>query len=280
MPNSYLKTLTLPSGSQYYLWDTDAHQEISAIKEAMTSVFTWMGVTTTALTDGATTNPIVIGGQSITAKTGYVVQYGSNEFVFNGTSWQLFGEAGAFGSLAFKNSASGNYTPAGSVSQPTFTGSQATVSLDYTPSGSISKPTFTGTSGTLSTKYTPAGSVTAPTLDVKLKTTTVNSITNVGTLPSLSFTVSGEDLKIDWSAGTLPTKGSNTTVATSVSSATATAPTFSGSESTLSVNYTPSGSISKPTFTGTSDTISTTITPAGTVSKPSFTGTAATITVS
>ena len=90
---------------------------------------------------------------------------------------------------------------------------------------------FNGTSGKViktgsinSHSYTPAGSVA-----VTLNTTTVNSITAVGSLPSLTMSVSDETLSFSWSAGTLPTKGSNTTVATSVKSQ-----TFSGTTATLS----------------------------------------------
>ena len=52
-----------------------------------------------------------------------------------------------------------------------------------------------------------------------VSTTTVNSITDVGTLPTLIFTpdaVTG-NLTIAWSQGTLPTKGADTTVATGLS---------------------------------------------------------------
>ena len=42
------------------------------------------GVTTTALSDEATTNPITIGGKSVTAKSGDVAIYSKKEFVFYG----------------------------------------------------------------------------------------------------------------------------------------------------------------------------------------------------
>ena len=68
----------------------------------------YRGVTTTALSDGATTNPITINGSSYTAVTGDVVLYkptGSNteEYIFDGTTWQLFGSVDAddLGDLAF-----------------------------------------------------------------------------------------------------------------------------------------------------------------------------------
>ena len=69
-----------------------------------------------------------------------------------------------------------SYTPAGSVSQPSFTGkevstgspaSSGTVSVagtahkhSVTAEGTVSQPTFSGTSATISASYTPAGTVT------------------------------------------------------------------------------------------------------------------------
>lgn len=53
----------------------------------------WRGVTTTEITDGSSTNPVVIDGESYTAKSGDMVTYDSTEFVFNGTVWQEFGAA-------------------------------------------------------------------------------------------------------------------------------------------------------------------------------------------
>lgn len=199
--------------------DTEARELISALGDAVY----WIGVTTTALTDGLTTNPITVNGESVTAKTGGMAQYSGEEFVFNGTAWQSIGKNN-FGSLAFKSSASGSYTPAGTVSQPTFTGTQGNVSVIGTSAGSVS--------------------------NVELNTTTVNSITAVGTLPT--FTVSGETLT--FTSGTLPTKGADTTVATSVQ----TQPAFTGASTTSTGTFTPAGTVSQPTFSGTEATVTVT----------------------
>jgi hypothetical protein len=59
----------------------------------------YCGFTTTKLTDGATTNPVVIDGKNHTAEAGCVVFYedteggkaSTKEFVFNGTKWELLG---------------------------------------------------------------------------------------------------------------------------------------------------------------------------------------------
>lgn len=57
----------------------------------LSAALKYCGTTTTALTDGATTNPIVIGGTNHTATSGCVVFYGDKEFIYNGTSWEEFG---------------------------------------------------------------------------------------------------------------------------------------------------------------------------------------------
>ena len=318
-----ISKITLPSGSTYDLKDATARELISQL-EGYTA---YIGVTTTALTDGATTNPITINGASVTAVNGNIANYGSKEFIFNGTNWNEFGDLSGLGDLAFKDSASGSYTPAGTVSQPTFTGNKltstgsytpagtigltntnktATVSkassgdATYTPQGTVSQPTFSGSSTTVTVtatantngNYQPAGSNSGG--GVTLNTTTVNSITDVGSMPT--YTVSSETLTI--TAGSTPTKGANTTVATSVK--TFTQPTFTGTKVQLAGSCTPAGTVSQPTFTGTGARlvtgniavptsasftgteadISVEGTPSGTVSKPTFSGTAKTVTVS
>lgn len=370
MPDkAYISKITLPSGSTYYIKDEEVRELISDIEKYTK----YLGVTTTAITDGATTNPITINGESVTAESGNIATHDSKEFIFNGTAWQEFGDLSGLGTLAYKNSASGSYTPAGSVSQPTFTGTSKTVTVTGTPSGSITITAADNTSGnyqpkgsvsltttqqaldvygsypigtqvktytpegsvSLSTRdlayyvtpttegsgdgYTPAGSVAAPTISVKTagSTTTVNSITNVGTLPSctlpsLSTSVANETLTIGWaagsfSAGTLPTKGSNTTVKTGDAAYQASAPTFSGTPTrftvivpttesatftgtdvklTTSVNVPTSASFTgtkaqiNGTFAGETLTSTGSFKPEGTVSKPTFTGTQGTVTVS
>lgn len=252
-----ISVIKLPSGSEYNIKDAYARELI----EELENYTDYLGVTTTELTDGATTNPITINGESVTAKKGNIVNYGASEFIFNGSAWQLFGDLSGLGSLAFKNSASGTYTPAGSVSA-TFTGTEATFDVDVTAAGDITIGTGAGTAN-----YTPAGTISGTA--VTASKTTITEVDSVGTLPTATmptFTVTNEVLTFtdgSFSAGTLPTTKS-TSVATDID--TVTDPTFSGtgveltgsftgSEVTAQVTYTPEGSISG-SFTGTEATIS------------------------
>lgn len=227
------------NGSTYYLKDAQARSDIADIKDAMTGGVHTRGVTTTPLTDGADTPTVIkIGGEDYEVQTGDIVFYSNKEFLWNGFIWVELGDLTALGDLAYKSSATGSYTPAGSVSQPVFTGNEMTSLGSFTPEGSISAPVISvATAGT---------------------TTTVNSITAVGTLPTMTMTVSEETLTFGFDAGTLPTKGENVTVKTGDASYSATAPSFVGSQGSVSVTGTPGGTVSKPSFTGTSDTVTVT----------------------
>lgn len=216
-----LARLTLPSGNTYNLKDSEAREMI----RELLNVHEYLGVTTTPITDGSTTNPVVISGVSVTAVASDLVTYEHDEFVFSSVgTWQKFGDLTSLGALAYKNTASGNYTPAGTVSQPSFTGSELTSEGSYTPQGSVS-----GAAVTLSKKN-------------------IGSVTNAGSMPT--YTVSNETLVI--TAGAVPTVETES-VAEDVD--TVTQPTFSGTAATLQVKGTPAGTVSQPTFSGTQDTI-------------------------
>lgn len=190
MPANYLSKITLPVDGQlveYTIKDAEARQLIEEIGHAIY----WVGVTTDALADGATTNPITIGGESVEVKLGGLASYDGSEFVWNGSSWQEMGKNN-FGALAFKSSASG----------------------DYTPSGTVDAPTITVTDDATDTVY---------------------SITDVGTLPAATWSVSGETATFNFAAGTLPTKGSAQTVVSSMGVISASAPAFTGTAATVTV---------------------------------------------
>jgi len=271
-----ISKITLPSGTTYDIKDTTARQMASGVIHLVP------GVNTTPLADGDTTNPITVDGESYTAVSGDAVFYQSKEYVYDGEIWHEFGDLTGLKALAYKDTASTTYTPQGAISTPVLTGTQATIEVKATPTGDVSQPTFTGDSLTSTGVFTPVGSVSTPTISVKTAgaTTTVNSITDVGTLPSLTTTVVNENLTISFSQGTLPVKGSDTTVKTGDAEYESTQPTFTGTEGNLSVSGTPEGIVSKPVFTGDELTSTGDYTPEGEISTPIFSGTQATITVS
>lgn len=267
MPN--IKQITLPTGTTYDIVDQGARDLI----DELSNYTAYLGVTTTTLTDGSTTNPITINGESVTAKSGNIATYQQGEFIFNGTAWQEFGDLSALGTLAYKDSASTSYTPAGTVTQPTFNGTEGNISAAFTPAGTVTINTGTGTAN-----YTPAGNVTVNAPTVTLSTSSITPMATVGSLPSatmpvLTTTVQNEVLTIGWTAGSfdagaLPTKGTAVTVATGVSSVSAGSASFSGTGVQLTAS-----------FSGTAGNATGKFTPAGTVTQPTFNGTAATINV-
>ena len=60
------------------------------------TVLKYCGITTTHITDGSTTNTVIIGDTAHVASAGCVVFYGDKEFVFNGTKWELLGAESSF----------------------------------------------------------------------------------------------------------------------------------------------------------------------------------------
>lgn len=182
-----ISKIKLPSGTEYDIKDAVARAAIEAITGGDAVVF--IGVSSTAITDGGTQVPTIAGSDiSSTSdlRPGDIVFYKpsgepNKEFIWDGSQWQMFDAAGTLGALAYKDSASASYTPAGTVSQPTFTGSSSTVTItatdntsgNYQPKGTVSQPTFTGSSLTSTGSFTPEGSVTVSTNATTNKTATV-----------------------------------------------------------------------------------------------------------
>ena len=312
---SYISQIQLPgSETTYYVKDSEARDAIAQLNSFEYKVCTsaadtpkdvvWGDpeVTGTLEPSADTMNKIYLVPSTNGTKDVYdeylTIKTGSSApFTY---SWEMFGNTDVhltdLGDLAFKDSASGSYTPAGTVSTPTFTGSSMTSTGNVTAAGTVSTPTFTGSSGSLSVSgtpagsigigdgtanYTPAGSVAAPTITVTPTSATkyvATSSTAGGsatagtaascTLPVLDTTVSGEKLTLDWTAGsftantptavTMPTFES-ATVVSGIESASATAPAFTGTGVQL-------------TFSGNTMTSTGSFTPEGTVSQPTFNG--------
>ena len=228
--------VTLPSGNSYYFEDNEVRQWIgdgstSGAEKRISGLETevaklsnathWLGVTTTTLSDGSTTNPITINGDSVTAVSGDIVQDSNgNEYIFNGTAWQALGSSvGTLKAFAYADTGDVTITPAGTNSSSAVSGT-----CSVTPSGSVS-----GTA-------------------VTLTSTSVGSVTDAGSMPT--YTVSSGVLTI--TAGSTPTV-SSVSVANGVD--TVTDPTFTGSASSGTI----SGTAAAQTFTGTQVTY--TVTP-------------------
>lgn len=163
----------------------------------------YRGKTTSNIFDGADVNPIIINGEPYTAQVGDLVIKDvegreSLEFVFDGTIWSELGSTGVLGTLAYKDNASTQYKPKGSVTTTlSQTNTQATLTKgDYTPAGKNAASSVTLSGGTTS----------------KLVTTTIKGVAGTTTLhdtPTLNTTNVGS--ASDWNAGSLPSLGAPTT---------------------------------------------------------------------
>jgi len=122
-----ISQIKLPSGTVYDIKDATA-------RAALSSGTSFLGITTTALTDGATTTTISVGGSNLNAVNGGIAIYGNKEFIFSTSdnAWHEIGDTTNMGDLAWKDTASATYTPAGTVSTPTFTGKSSAVTITST----------------------------------------------------------------------------------------------------------------------------------------------------
>ena len=222
-----ISQIKLPSGDVYNIKDAVARAAIEAITGGDAVVL--IGVSSTAITDGGSQTP-TISGWSGPLASGNLVFYGAQEYIYGKDSkWHALGDLSTLGALAQKSSATGSasYQPAGTVGQPTFTGTTATVTVSksYQPAGTISTPSFTGSASDVDItvtadangNYQPAGTISTP----GFTGTTATITSTVSYQPAGSVSVS--------------TNGTSNKTAT-VSTTTGTAP------------YTPGGSVGAPTI--------------------------------
>ena len=92
--------------------------------------------------------------------------------------------------------------------------------INFTPSGTISTPIFHGTEATITVSGQVAGSNSSSAVTIDATTTSINSLTTVGVLPSFTYTDNSE--LISFNAGELP-ESSEQIVWTGYNSATAAA---------------------------------------------------------
>lgn len=94
LPNPNALKLQIEGGNEV-TYDGSAAKtfNVTAASLGLSAALKYHGITTTALTDGATTKPIVINSSNHTQETGCVVFYGDKEFVWNGSKWEELGFA-------------------------------------------------------------------------------------------------------------------------------------------------------------------------------------------
>ena len=147
-PKNYFSFLDLADGSRWYVKDAEAQAAIASILEVLQNGSRYIGKFTSAEVGGETVTVLHDGDvvTSITTSTGTYVTgtpgtgekqllagdycqhevsgKATTEWMWNGSSIDEFGSTSILKALAFKDSASGSYTPAGTnaASEVSFTG--------------------------------------------------------------------------------------------------------------------------------------------------------------
>ena len=183
---NYITEVTLPSGSVYEIVDEGARTQINA----MSSYSAFLGVVSnsaawTKIEDGSTTASILVGSTTMTAATGNIVIYkpsnstsAAQEFIWDGSKWNFFGDISAqnLGALAYKSS--GSYHKITAINSGSST---VTASGSFTPSGGVELTKATSTLAISSTTTDPGAGNTAnywiykPAGTIEVTYTTVNA---------------------------------------------------------------------------------------------------------
>lgn len=127
-------------------------------RETLAGAIKILGATTTALVDEATTNPITVNGESVTAVGNDAVFYNSKEFVFDGTYWHEFGDMTGLGDLAQHDLDDIEFTTTVSQATAETTVSQATATTSVATTSNETATVAPAASGEAT--YTPAGTIT------------------------------------------------------------------------------------------------------------------------
>lgn len=225
----YLDSVQLPNDEKkYWIKDTEAREAI----ETLSNATHFLGVTTTALADGATTNPITIDSKSVAAQSGDIVIYNAGtelapenkEFIFNGTAWQEFGDPSIqnLGNMAYANTASTSYTPTGNITlsqTDVEEGEGPVVVLDVSHSFAVSLELASEYSEGFDQVYMPSTTISVITGVSNMASSTiyvVDSEQSVVKTLETSSVVAGQQL----TSGTLPTLTKTTQITASVSNTT------------------------------------------------------------
>ena len=124
-PKSYISVINNGT-TDLYIKDAEAQQAISDLQKSVTGAMHFLGLSTTAITDEASTGPWVIESKTYIAsgtpeegqillKAGDAALYAKKEFVWNGSMWREYGDMSSLKSLAYKDAS--DIETAGSTSQ-------------------------------------------------------------------------------------------------------------------------------------------------------------------
>ena len=284
-PKKYISVFN-DGTNDLYIKDAEAQQAISELQKSVTGAMHFLGLSTTAITDEASTGPWVIESKTYIAsgtpeegqillKAGDAALYGKKEFVWNGSMWREYGDMSSLKSLAYKDAS--DIETAGSTSSKMVTASVTGVSGSTFVTGVDGSTTVYGCGDKATVHDTPTLNTTdiygcgdnatvhdTPTLNTSDiygcgTDATVGSASawNDGTLASMTYDESNE--KLTFVAGTKPSLTiTSTTVATKAASATAVGTSLSeGSAITVATKAASATSVGTGIVDGTAVTVAT-----------------------
>lgn len=160
----------------------------------LSSALRFIGVTSTAIVDGAADNKVVINGSTVTATTGDVVINTNNdkEYVWLGSAWEILGDESSYEIKGVaQNLINAQSTDVVLGESTTFKNSTSTVSFGTHTTKSVigSNATFTVTNPTITVNQTKAN-VKAIASGAAVSLTTGSAITALGSPTSSSFVTS------------------------------------------------------------------------------------------
>ncbi len=269
----------------------------SVARAAIGGATHFIGVTTTALTDGQTISSVTIGDESKTLSNGDLMLYGSKEFIFASADGKVheLGDTTGLKALAYKDNASATYTPAGTISKPNVTVTPTNITVKEidaagsVTAGTANTPTVVqvtnGTANVPTVVSVTEGSAGSPT-EVEVTAGTANTPTAV-TLPVLTTTLNGETLELGWTAGSVTPGVACVPTAVAVTDGVAATPTVvsvtpgvAAVPTAVAVTPGVAGTPTAVTLPTTKNTSVVSAVAAELAAAPEFTGTEATITVS
>ena len=230
----YISKVTLPSGNTYDIKDEEARELIMEI----TSPGVFLGITTSNISEGSTTNPIVVDGSNVTAHNGdwclhqETVEGVTSDiaYIFNSNNkWQKFTDMSNLGGLAYKNSASGtvNDYVTGVSSASTTVNSKT---LKFTPAGSNAASSVSFAAHTTATVLKSDVTATVPKTSSTTKYLTKDTaLTGLGTASTDTFVKSYPGA----------TSKMNTTTVTGVSGSTTASKATAGTAVNVATTDTP-----------------------------------------
>lgn len=208
-------------------------------RATMAGAIVILGATTTALVDGATTNPITVDGESVTAVANNAVFYGNKEFVFDGTNWHEFGDMTGLGDMAQHDlddvefaTTIGTTTAETTVDAPTATTTATTSNVTttvapaasgeatYTPEGTISGAAIGYASGSWDAVKVSVGGTNNETLIIE--TANEPTITTQGTFAGTGVRLETGNIAVpDTFTTTVEAPSASTTVTVGAATTTA-----------------------------------------------------------